>query len=182
MRESGGGIPSRFSERQMNMNTNNKKDVQSAIAIILFAMVFYAFSFKIQATTSDVLGSRFFPQAAAVCLVLLGVIQIFRNLRSKEVLTEEQEAKIAKTDQINRPLVLTTVMLFAYYFLCMGIGFTLTSMVYLVCSSLVLMPADSKKDKKTLLLVLLVAVLVPVFLNTVFFKVFHIMLPKGKLF
>jgi len=166
----------------MNMNTNNKKDVQSAIAIILFAAVFYAFSFKIQATTSDVLGSRFFPQAAAICLVLLGVIQIFRNIRSKEVLTEEQEAKIAKADQINRPLILTTVLLFAYYFLCMGVGFTLTSIVYLLCSSWVLMPDTGKKDKKTLLVIVLVAVLVPIFLNTVFFKVFHIMLPKGKLF
>ena len=164
------------------MNTNNKKDIHSAIAIILFAVVFYAFSFKIQATTSDVLGSRFFPQAAAVCLILLGVIQIFRNMRSKEVLADEQEAKSAKEDQINRPLVLTTVLLFAYYFLCMGVGFTFTSIVYLLCSSWVLMPDASKKNKKTLLVIVLVAILVPVFLDTVFMQVFHIMLPKGKLF
>ena len=100
----------------------------------------------------------------------------------KEVLADEQEAKIAKEDQINRPLVLTTVLLFAYYFLCMGVGFTFTSIVYLLCSSWVLMPDASKKNKKTLLVIVLVAILVPVFLDTVFMQVFHIMLPKGKLF
>ena len=35
------------------------------------------FSFRIQATTSDVLGSRFFPQAAAVLLMILCVVQLF---------------------------------------------------------------------------------------------------------
>ena len=164
------------------MNTNNKKDVQSAIAIILFAIAFYAFSFKIQATTSDVLGSRFFPQAAAICLVLLSVVQIFRCIRSKEVLTAEQEAKNANSDRINKPLILTTVLLIAYYFLCMHVGFTLTSIVYLMCSSLVLIPDSERKNKKMLLLIAIVAIAVPIFLNTVFYQVFHIALPKGKLF
>lgn len=164
------------------MNTSNKKDVQSAISIILFAIAFYAFSFKIQVTTSDVLGSRFFPQAAAICLVLLSVVQIFRCIHSKEVLTEEKEAKIAKTDKINKPLVLTTVLLLAYYFLCMQVGFTLTSIIYLVCSSLVLIPDNDRKNKRTLLLIAIVAIVVPIFLNTVFYQVFHIALPKGKLF
>ena len=64
----------------------------------------------------------------------------------------------------------------------MGVGFTFTSIVYLLCSSWVLMPDASKKNKKTLLVIVLVAILVPVFLDTVFMQVFHIMLPKGKLF
>ena len=57
------------------MNKASKKDLQSAIAVILFAIAFYAFSFQIQPTTSDVLGSRFFPQAASIILILLGLVQ-----------------------------------------------------------------------------------------------------------
>ncbi len=164
------------------MNTNNKKDIQSAIAVILFAIAFYAFSFKIQATTSDILGSRFFPQVAAICLILLGIVQIFRNMRLKEILTDKPEAKIAKTDRINQPLVLTTVLLLAYYYLCMGIGFTITSILYLLSSSMVLIPNAERKNRKTMLLIAIVAIVVPFFLNTVFYRIFHITLPKGKLF
>lgn len=164
------------------MNINSKKDVQSSIVIIIFSIAFYLCSFQIQATTSDVLGSRFFPQAAAICLIFLNVIQIFKNVRSNEVLTDEQKKKIASADRINSPLVLTTVLLFAYYFLCMQVGFTLTSIVYLICSSLVLIPKAERNNKKQMLLILIVAVAVPIFLNTVFYQVFHITLPKGKLF
>ena len=63
-----------------------------------------------------------------------------------------------------------------------SVGFTLTSIVYLMCSSLVLIPDSERKNKKMLLLIAIVAIAVPIFLNTVFYQVFHIALPKGKLF
>lgn len=164
------------------MNKANKKDLQSAIVIILFAIAFYACSFQIQPTTSDILGSRFFPQAASVILALLGLVQVVRSLTSKEVLTKEQEEKLAKNDRINKPLILTTVLLFAYYFLCVAVGFQLTSILYLLGSSWVLMPEKNRKDKKMLILIVLVAIAVPIFLNTVFYNVFRIKLPSGSLF
>ena len=164
------------------MNKANKKDLQSAIAVILFAVAFYACSFQIQPTTSDILGSRFFPQAAAIILVLLGLVQVVRSLTSKAQLTEEEEARLAKNDRINKPLVLTTVLLFAYYFLCISVGFTITSILYLLGASWVLMPDKDRKNKKMLLLILIVAIAVPIFLNTVFYQVFRIQLPTGSLF
>lgn len=164
------------------MNRNNKKDFQSAIVIIIFAIAFYMFSYKIQPTTSDILGSRFFPRAASVCLMLLGAIQIWKSVRSKDVLTEEELKKIAKNDTINQPLILTSVLLFVYYFLCLGVGFTITSILYLLSSSWILMPETDRKNKKMQILIAIVAIVVPVFLNTVFYRVFHITLPKGMLF
>lgn len=165
------------------MNRAKKKDVQSAIVIIVFAVLFYAFSLKIQPTTSDVLGSRFFPQAIAIILVILGLILIVTSISSgKRILTEEEEKKIEKIDRINQPLVLTTVLLFAYYFLCISIGFLLTSILYLFGASRVLMSEEEKKDKKTQIIVAIVSVVVPIFLNTVFYNVFHIKLPAGSLF
>ena len=113
---------------------------------------------------------------------MLSLIQIVKSLRSKEALTKEQEEKIRKTDRINKPLVLTTVFLFAYYFLCINIGFVITSILYLLGSSWVLMPEGDHKNKKMLILTAIVSVAVPVFLNTVFYQVFHIKLPAGRLF
>ena len=165
------------------MNRAKKKDVESAIVIIVFAIAFYAFSFRIQPTTSDVLGSRFFPQATAIILVLLNLIQIVRSISSgKAELSEEETQKIEKIDRINRPLVLTTVLLFAYYFLCISIGFTITSILYLFCASWVLIPENQRKNKKTLIIIAIVSVVVPIFLNTVFYNVFNIKLPAGSLF
>jgi len=165
------------------MNKAKKKDIQSAIVIIVFAVLFYAFSYRIQPTTSDVLGSRFFPQAISIILVILGLILIVTSIISgKDPLSEEEETKLAKNDRINQPLILTTVFLFAYYFLCMGIGFLLTSILYLFGASRVLMSEEDKKDKKTQIIVAIVSIAVPIFLNTVFYQVFHIKLPTGSLF
>ncbi len=163
------------------MNKNNVKDVQSSIALILFAIAFYGFSFRIQPTTSDVLGSRFFPQAAAILLMLLCVIQLVRAFRSKEVLTAEEEEKIAKADRINAPLILTTIVLFAFYILCYYIGFGVSAMFFLLAASFILMPEAEKNNKKTKLIVIAVAILFPIFLEFVFYKIFHIQLPLGKL-
>ena len=78
--------------------------------------------------------------------------------------------------------MLTTVLLFAYYFLCIGIGFVITSILYLFGASLVLMADKERKNKKTLLLVAIVSILVPIFLNIVFYRFFNIKLPAGSLF
>ena len=165
------------------MNRAKKKDVQSAVVIIAFAIAFYVFSFQIQPTTSDILGSRFFPQATAVILVLLGLVQIVRSLSSgKEALTEEEAKKIAGIDRTNAPLILSGVLLLAYYFLCVGIGFLITSILYLLGASWVLMPEAERANKKTLMIVVIVSIAVPFFLNTVFYRVFNIKLPAGSLF
>ena len=164
------------------MNKAKKKDIASAIVLILFAIAFYGFSFQIQATTSDVLGSRFFPRAGSVILVILALIQIVQALASKEELSEEKEKKMAQEDALNKPLVLTTIFLFAYYFLCTQIGFVITSILYLLGESFVLMPDEDRKKKGVVLLTILLAVAIPLFLNFVFYNIFHIRLPQGSLF
>ena len=164
------------------MNKAKKKDIASAICLILFAIAFYGFSFQIQATTSDVLGSRFFPRAGAVLLVILSLIQIVQALVSKEELTEEAEKKMKQEDALNSPLVLTTIFLFAYYFLCTQIGFVITSILYLLGESFVLMPDEDRKKKGTILICIVLAIAIPLFLNFIFYNVFHIKLPQGSLF
>ena len=156
-------------------------DIFSGIVIGVLAVVYYVYSFQIQQTTSDVLGSRFFPQLAAILLLFLSAILIIQALRKKPE-PEEENTKSENTKKINLPLILTTVALFVYYVLILNIGFTITSILYLLFECWVLMPDNMKKNKKMLLLVVLVCVAVPVFLNTVFYSVFHIHLPVGALF
>ena len=156
-------------------------DIFSGIVIGVLAVVYYVYSFQIQQTTSDVLGSRFFPQLAAILLLVLSAILIIQALRKKSD-SEEENKNSESAKKINLPLILTTVALFVYYVLILNIGFTITSILYLLFECWVLMPDNMKKNKKMLLLVVLVCVAVPVFLNTVFYSVFHIQLPVGALF
>ena len=64
-------------------------DIISGIVIAIIAVIYYAYSFQIQQTTSDILGSRFFPQLAAILLFGLSVIQIVQALRKKVPADEE---------------------------------------------------------------------------------------------
>lgn len=165
---------------------NEKRgDIISGIVIAVIAVVYYILSFKIQFTTSDVLGSRFFPQAAAILLLILSVIMILQAIRKKPENSETGQAKeevSQEESKINLPLMLTTIALFVYYFLILKIGFTITSILYLLFECWVLMPDNVKKNKRMLILVAFFCFAVPIFLNTVFYNVFHIQLPVGTLF
>ena len=168
---------------------SKKNDILSAVVVILFAAAFYAGSFRIQKTTSDVLGSRFFPQAAAILLVLLGIIQIATALneqrKQKAASTGEENdsnANAPEKEGMNLPFLLTVAALFAYYILIRLVGFTITSISYLLFESWVLMPEGSRNSRKMKIIVIITSFLVPLFLNYVFYYVFKIKLPQGSLF
>lgn len=84
--------------------------------------------------------------------------------------------------RFNRPLILTVAALFAYYILVLYIGFTITSILYLLAQSAILMSKDALGNRKTVAVMVLVSVIAPIFIHTVFWKVFSIALPAGKLF
>lgn len=160
-----------------------RNDLYSGVVFFLFAIFLYAGSFWIPETTSDILGSRFFPRAVAVIIAVLAVVQVLSNLAlaKAEKHADERNEKQERND-INRPLILTTAALFCYYVLVLQIGFTITSILYLLFEGVVLMSEEDRKNRKKQLILLLVAVIVPVFLNTIFWNVFHIALPAGALF
>ena len=165
---------------------NKKDEIGSGIVLMILAAVFYAFSFRIQYTTSDILGSRFFPQAAAILIILLAAIQIIQALKGNENTpkadavdnSEETEVKAG----VNPALILTIVSLFAYYFVIQQVGFVITSIIYLLFESWVLMNKLERSNKKLVAIVLVADVLFPIFLNFIFYNIFHIQLPVGKLF
>lgn len=165
-----------------------RNDIYSGIAMIIFAIFLFVGSYWIQPTTSDILGSRFFPKAIAVLIVLLAVIQIIGSVSYlKQNSSEQDTAKEADQEQEqkdwkNKPLIMTTIALFVYYVVILQVGFVITSIIYLLFQGAVLMNKEDLKDKKKMAVLVLVAVLVPIFINTIFWRVFTIALPSGKLF
>lgn len=159
-----------------------RNDIYSSIVFFLFGVFIFAGSYWIPATTSDILGSRFFPRAVAILIGILSLVQLVGALGELKALKEAGVKEEKEPAKLNRPFLLTTIALFVYYVLVLGIGFTLTSILYLLFEGVVLMRKDEVKDKKKIIILLLVAVIVPVFINTVFWNVFSIKLPEGALF
>ena len=218
-----------------------RDNLYSGIGFLLFGIFVFAGSYWIPATTSDVLGSRFFPRAVSVLMVLLAVVQMGGTWKmagrpegraagkaaqkpeltghaeqpqkpeltghaeqpQKPELTghAEQPQKPELTGhaersqqpepsmpenaagfRFNRPLILTVAALFAYYILVLYIGFTITSILYLLAQSAILMSKDALGNRKTVAVMVLVSVIAPIFIHMVFWKVFSIALPAGKLF
>ena len=194
-----------------------RDNLYSGIGFLLFGIFVFAGSYWIPATTSDVLGSRFFPRAVSVLMVLLAVVQMGGTWKmagrpegraagkaaQKPELTghAEQPQKPELTGhaersqqpepsmpenaagfRFNRPLILTVAALFAYYILVLYIGFTITSILYLLVQSAILMSKDALGNRKTVAVMVLVSVIAPIFIHMVFWKVFSIALPAGKLF
>ena len=165
------------------MKEKQRGDLYSGIIFLLFGIFLYVGSYWIPATTSDILGSRFFPQVVAVAIVFLAAIQIFMAVkagRDEAVKEEVQEKK--EGSGFSKPLMYTVAALIAYYVLVINIGFTITSILYLFVQSMILMPAEDIKQPKKMVIPVLVSIIVPIVLNLIFWRVFSIQLPEGKLF
>lgn len=157
-----------------------KNNVLSGICFLIFGIFVFAGSFWIPATTADILGSRFFPRVVAVLIAILSISQIALNIQNLKV--KEEAQPVEKKEGLNKPLLLTVAALFGYYVLVLYIGFTITSILYLLCQSTILMAKEDFKNKRKVTIMLASSVLVPVAINAIFWNIFSIALPAGKLF
>lgn len=161
-------------------------DVMSSIFFCLFAIFMLIASNWIQPTTSDILGSRFFPRMVAILIAGLSLFQLtcayLAIKKSKNAEIEQQQSERKQKNKINIPLLLTVVTLFGYYILISVLGFVLTSIIYLLCQSAILMSKEDLSNKKKVSIVTIVSIIVPIFLDTIFWRVFSIALPSGVLF
>ena len=134
-----------------------RNDIYSSVAFILFAGFMFAGSYWIPPTTSDILGSRFFPRMVAFLIAFLAVFQLIGAVSF--VKSTKEEVKEEKKTGLNMSLILTVAALFAYYVLVLYVGFTITSILYLLAQSAILMSKDDFKNKKKIIILALVAVL-----------------------
>lgn len=157
-----------------------KNNILSGICFLAFGIFVFVGSFWIPATTADILGSRFFPRVVAVLIAILSVSQIALNMPALKVKEESREE--GKRQGLNKPLLLTAAALFGYYALVLYIGFTITSILYLLCQSAILMAKEDFQNKRKVVIMLASSILVPIAINSIFWNIFSIALPGGKLF
>ncbi|NNJ32839.1 tripartite tricarboxylate transporter TctB family protein [Lacrimispora defluvii] len=160
--------------------SEKKKNVYAGITFLLFAIFIYAVSFWIPESKSDVLGSRFFPRCTAVFMGILSGILTLSSIGFKK--SEETKDGSAQHAGLNYSLLLTCLALILYYLIILQLGFVITSIVYLFCQCLILLPKEDYRNKKKMMITLAISVLVPVAINFIFWKIFMIALPAGNLF
>ncbi|MGF6907527.1 tripartite tricarboxylate transporter TctB family protein [Fusobacterium sp. PH5-44] len=164
---------------------DGKKNFYSGIVFFVFGVFIFLCSYKIPATTSDILGSRFFPRVVSISTCVLSLMLII--LSSRNFKKSEESIEVKKSDnksplKLISPFSLTIILLFSYYILLNLIGFTLTSILYLFLQSAILMNNDDRKDKKKIVVLGIVSIIIPIFINLIFLKIFDRVLPVGKLF
>lgn len=95
----------------------SRDNLISGIVFLLFGVFVFAASYLIPETTSDILGSRFFPRATAVLILILSLVQISGAARGMHAAKAKDghEEETQKTPGLNKPLVLTVAALFVYY-------------------------------------------------------------------
>ena len=157
-----------------------KQNVSSSIVYICVSLFLFIGSFWIPATTSDILGSRFFPRLTAVLMMILALqLLISSVIKMKKLPKEETEEK---KEKLSKPFLLTALILFLYYVLIQIVGFIITSILYLIAQSVILMPDEDVRDPKKMTVPVIVSVVLPIVLYFIFLKGFQIQLPTGRLF
>lgn len=160
--------------------SEKKKNVYAGIVLLLFAIFIYVVSSWIPESKSDILGSRFFPRCTAVLMGILSGILTLSSISVRK--RDETEGGLAQQTGLNHSLLLTCLALIMYYLIILQLGFVITSISYLFCQCLILLPKEDYRNRKKMMITLAISVLVPVAINFVFWKIFMIALPAGNLF
>jgi len=158
-----------------------KKDIHSGLVFMLMSIFIFIGSFYIPKSTSDILGSRFFPRVVSGLILLLSMILAIKGLIKVRAMTDGDEKK-QSSRKYSKPLLLTVFILFVYYLMVLYIGFTVTSILYIFFQSLILMQQRDFKNRKKLIILVVVSIVIPIVINSIFLRVFSIILPVGRLF
>lgn len=162
--------------------TKLKKDLFSGIFFMMFAIFLFVSSFSIKMTTSDSLGPQFFPQIVGIFMGMLSSIQIVECLIKKKRLGSNEAAENQRSKYLfNKGLWMTIALLSGYVLFIEKIGFVLISIIYLFCQINILLPQAAYKNKKKLIKTATVAIIIPIAIYMLFYKVFNIFLPAGLL-
>ena len=73
------------------------------------------------------------------------------------------------------------MLLFAYIYLLNILGFTVSSMLYLIIQMLLFVPSKLRTTKN-IVIFLVLAVVVPLAVNALFVNAFSLLLPEGVIF
>ncbi|MEH1740617.1 MAG: tripartite tricarboxylate transporter TctB family protein [Fusobacterium varium] len=151
----------------------NYKDLGAGIFFLLFSIIIYTQSLKINVTVGDIMGPRFFPQLVSIIMGILSFILIVASFKSEE--------KSGKIFENKLSMIMTLIILLMYAILLEIVGFVILTIFYLFIQILLLLPKEYLRNKKYLVITGFVAIITPIFLYLLFYNVFSIFLPAGIL-
>lgn len=154
------------------------------IAVVAVVMFSITFSFEAFAGTAVGVGVEFMPRViAALMFITAGVIIInaYRN-RGKHVKVIDGDTGLeVEAEDPNsknyKKLSISLRAMIVYALLTQFIGFLLASILYLITQMFIL----SDSDKKKLILITIISVVMSVFVYFIFRNIFYVMLPQGFL-
>lgn len=155
--------------------------VVAVVAVFMFIM---SFSFEEFAGATVGVGVEFMPRVIAVLmLITAGVIMInaYRN-RNKQikVIDGETGLEVEEEDPNSKnykKLGISLGAMIFYALLTQFIGFLLASILYLITQMFIL----SDNDKKKLILIGVISIIISVIVYFIFRNIFYVMLPQGIL-
>ncbi|WP_130890468.1 tripartite tricarboxylate transporter TctB family protein [Fusobacterium varium] len=147
------------------------KDTILGIIMLLCGTVYGILVLQIPGTRSQLFDSRFVPSLISVLIIAVGVLQTGRGLK-----TPKGEAE--KKDFDTKTVVCTFALIALYILLYSGIGFIITTFVFLFLEMNILTPSYVKKNQ---IVYLIISLLFSVGIYYLFYFGFSIFLPGGLL-
>ena len=172
---------------------NFKKEIGVGIFFLILS-VFY-FSFTLSISTFDpfssgrsgiILDSRSLPQMLGILLAGLSIIHIIGNVlklrKAKLESNSDAQAVMKKHFKFERPqrlMVITILLICAYIFFYVRLGFIISSILFLLLQIFILTPAEKRKNWAVFTVCFSVGV--PILLYFLFTRVISMYLPRGLL-
>lgn len=149
----------------------------TGIFVALFAAAYFAGSLFIRKSKAVSIGADFMPKLYAVILLLLAACLIYQGIREARRFVGEENNNGERKDTKN--VLLTFVLIIAYIAVMELIGFMLSSAIFLFLMSMLLTPADIKRNYK---MALLYSVILSIGAYLLFHNVMFMPLPVGVIF
>jgi Mn2+/Fe2+ NRAMP family transporter len=157
----------------------------SVMLLIFVNMFVQSESVRMLAVGVDI-GPRFFPKLVAVLGWILSVLIIVNDIpRSRKKVTQDDARVSGETTEAGssmRGTFIALALVIGYMLILDSAGFILASGIYLFLQALLLSSDKQRKNKKSLLIILCLAIIIPVAVFFAFRYGFYLMLPTGSLF
>ncbi|MBR0184470.1 MAG: tripartite tricarboxylate transporter TctB family protein, partial [Synergistaceae bacterium] len=142
--------------------------------LLLVGVVLFISAGSIDTDTALGQSSDFVPKLCTGLWIVFSVCLLVKELRTRDDGVKELGINLGV-------FLLTIVLLFAYIYLLNILGFTVSSMLYLIIQMLLFVPAKLRTTKN-IVIFLVLAVVVPLAVNALFVNAFSLLLPEGVIF
>ena len=162
------------------MDKGVKRDLISAGLSLAFGIAALVFSTSINAKEiAGDPGSAFLPRLVGGLTILLSLILLAQTLPKLRRPVNAKESGEARSKAGNIAILLSAANLLLYVLLLRGVGFILSSILFLILQMCIMSPA--KPGKRELIVWAVISLAAPIIIYVVFVNLFSMPLPLGIL-